>query len=49
MEGNSASAGFIFVVQKHWELKTSYEYQNNTSSAPNRQTNAVGLNLNLHF
>jgi len=41
--------GCQFPIRTHSEIDAYYEHQNNTSSAPNQQLNAVGLILNLHF
>jgi Protein of unknown function (DUF2490) len=42
-------AGSQFPIPKHSEIDLYYQHQNNTGTAPNRQLNAIGLILNLHF
>ncbi len=42
-------AGGIFPIGKRVQLEPYYEHQNNTGSSPNRQTNALGVVLNLFF
>ena len=45
----ATTAGFVFSIRKHAELEMFYEHQNETGKSPNRQVNALGLTLNLHF
>ena len=45
----AVDVGSIFPIGKNVELEGYYEHQNDTSKAPNRQTNAVGLVLDLFF
>jgi Protein of unknown function (DUF2490) len=45
----SLIAGSAFPITKHIELESYYEHQNDTSSSPNRQVNAVGAVINLYF
>jgi hypothetical protein len=45
----AVDAGSIFPIGKHAELEGYYEHQNDTSKAPNRQTNAAGVVLDLYF
>ena len=42
-------AGGIFPIGKRVQLEPYYEHQNNTGSSSNRQTNALGVILNLFF
>jgi hypothetical protein len=42
-------AGCQFPFRKHFQIDIYYEHQNNTGSAPNKQINAIGSILNLHF
>ena len=42
-------AGCQLPIRNHVEIDLYYEHQNNTGVAPNRQINAVGSILNLHF
>ena len=41
--------GLVFPTRKRAEIEPYYEHQNDTSSAPNRQVNALGLALSLYF
>ena len=43
------SSGVAITFKKHYEIDTYFEHQNDTSKSPNRQVNALGLALNLHF
>jgi len=43
------TAGSAFPTTKHIELETYYEHQNDTSSSPNRQVNALGVVVNIYF
>jgi len=43
------SGGVVIPFRKHYELDTYFEHQNDTSKSPNRQVNALGIALNLHF
>jgi len=43
------TAGSAFPTTKHIELESYYEHQNDTSSNPNRQVNALGVVVNLYF
>jgi len=45
----SEDLGVAFPIRKHTEIEPYYEHQNDTSKSPNRQTNALGLSLNLYF
>jgi len=45
----SEDLGAAFPVRKHTEIELYYEHQNDTSKSQNRQTNALGLSLNLYF
>jgi hypothetical protein len=45
----SETAGAAFPIRKRIEIEPYYEHQNDTSKAPNRQVNAVGLTLSLFF
>ena len=45
----SEDLGAAFPIRKHTEIEPYYEHQNDTSKSPNRQTNALGLSLNLYF
>jgi hypothetical protein len=45
----SETLGSAFPIRQHTEIEIYYEHQNDTSKAPNRQVNAVGLALNLYF
>ena len=42
-------AGAVFSIREHWELESYYEHQNDTSKAPNKQVEAIALELNLRF
>ena len=42
-------AGCLFPVGKHVQFNSYFEHENNTGKRPNRQTNSVGLALNLYF
>jgi Protein of unknown function (DUF2490) len=42
-------AGSVFPLGKHIELNPYYEYENDTSKKPNRQTNFVGLAAYFYF
>ena len=42
-------AGCLFPLGKHAELNPYYEHENNTGKSPNRQVDAAGLILDLHF
>jgi hypothetical protein len=41
--------GLVFPIRKRAEIEPYYEHQNDSSSAPNRQVNALGLALSLYF
>jgi hypothetical protein len=41
--------GSLFPLGKHVELNPYYEYENDTSKKPNRQTNFVGLAAYVYF
>jgi hypothetical protein len=41
--------GATFPIRKRIEIEPYYEHQNDTSKAPNRQINALGLVLSLYF
>ena len=43
------SGGVTIPLGKHYEIEAYYEHQNDTSKSPNRQVNALGSALNLHF
>jgi len=43
------SGGVAITFGKHYEIETYFEHQNDTSKSPNRQVNALGVSLNLHF
>ena len=43
------TVGCIFPFRRRYELEPYYEHQNDTSSAPNRQVNALGLVLSMYF
>ena len=43
------TAGSAFPITKHIEFESYYEHQNDTSSSPNRQVNALGVVVNLFF
>ncbi len=43
------SAGCVFPIRKHSEIETYFEHQNRTEKSPNRQVNAIGIQLNLYF
>jgi Protein of unknown function (DUF2490) len=43
------SLGADFPFLKHYEFEAYYEHQNDTSSAPNRQVNALGISFSLYF
>jgi Protein of unknown function (DUF2490) len=42
-------AGCRFPIRKHTQIEPYYEHENNTGKKHNRQINAFGLILNLHF
>ena len=43
------TVGCIFPFRRRYELEPYYEHQNDTSTAPNRQVNALGLVLSMYF
>ncbi len=43
------NSGSVFPLGRHLELEGYFEHQNDTSSSPNRQVNAVGSVVNLYF
>ena len=43
------AAGCVFPIRKRWELEVYFEHQNDTAGTSNRQINAVGVALSLHF
>lgn len=45
----TCSAGATFAVQEHVEVEAYLEHQNDSSSAPNRQVNALSFGVNLFF
>lgn len=45
----TCSAGATFALQKHVEVEAYFEHQNDSSSVPNRQINALSLGVNLFF
>jgi hypothetical protein len=42
-------AGSLFPVGKHVQFNAYYEHENDTGKHPNKQTNSLGLALNLFF
>ncbi|WP_084080930.1 DUF2490 domain-containing protein [Edaphobacter aggregans] len=45
----AASVGSTFPIRRHSEIEAYYEHQNDTSTAPNRQVNALGIVLTMYF
>ena len=43
------TAGATFPIRKRSEIEIYFEHQNDTSSSPNRQVNAVGVAFSIHF
>jgi hypothetical protein len=43
------TVGSAFPIGKHFELDGSYEHQNNTGMASNKQVHVIGLALNMYF
>jgi hypothetical protein len=43
------SAGSVFPLKGRWELEVYYEHQNDTSSAPNEQVDALGFVVSAYF
>jgi hypothetical protein len=43
------TAGCVFPVRKRSEIEAYFEHQNRTETSPNRQLNAIGVQLNLSF
>lgn len=43
------TAGCAFPIRKRSELEVYFEHQNDTAGSSNRQINAVGVALSLHF
>jgi hypothetical protein len=43
------TAGCVFPIRKRSEIEMYYEHQNRTETSPNRQLNAIGIQLNLYF
>lgn len=43
------TAGCVFPIRKRSEIEAYYEHQNRTEKSPNRQLNAIGIQLNLYF
>jgi len=41
--------GSSFPVSRHWELEAYYDYQNDTSGSPSRQTRAAGAVTTFYF
>ena len=45
----SETLGVLLPIRKHTEIQPYYQHQNDTSTPPNHQINALGLSLNLYF
>ena len=45
----ATTAGCVFPIRKRAELEAYFEHQNDTAGSRNRQINAVGVALSLHF
>ena len=43
------TAGCVFPIRKRSELEAYLEHQNKTETSPNKQVNALGVQLNLYF
>lgn len=43
------TGGCVFPIRKRSEIEAYYEHQNRTEKSPNRQVNAIGIQLNLYF
>jgi len=43
------TAGCVFPIRKRSEIEMYFEHQNRTETSPNRQLNAIGIQLNLYF
>ncbi len=43
------TAGCVFPIKKRSEIEAYFEHQNRTETSPNKQVNAMGLQLNFYF
>lgn len=43
------TAGCVLPIRKRSELEAYLEHQNKTETSPNKQVNALGVQLNLYF
>jgi hypothetical protein len=43
------TVGCVFPIRKRSEIEAYFEHQNRTETSPNRQLNAIGIQLNLYF